>query len=996
MGYVPFETLPSAKTNAMNALVHEVLREDSSKWWSELSGVIRHNKLSLRHTYNRDRGLLATHISCFQDMILVRLAKKMGLPRGFVLIMDVEAKQMVGAGTFYPKFANDSRQRNIDDIYDDSVDRLSFYIKYSGSLGITTIFKHNNEVCYTVSSKNSCDTTATPPRRSFPTMGHEVVSPHLTEETLEKLWSHGITTIGSENFYADDASHGYAYHKSGFIVTSMSRLFSADGEKKISYLEPSELFEICSACGLPADEPCTLKDHEKILKFLDVIAQNRNILTLTLLEKGVTDLNDPDVHLRNNHRRLIKGDIIEGFVIRRWAKGVELPSIKYKCWTYQMVTQCLRPFLTHEKNALDYRNDLQPIRKINKDGGTEVDPRLFKVLEKALKQWCVFTEKRSIEDPNIALQKTICRWFILRAAAISKASATPLKWKDTYVEAYWATLGRQVVDEFVTAMNTVGWDLKQFAPTEPTLEEVDTAVGARSAVTTPKYKPQQMAVLIPVGVPCMGKSTVMRTLCSVFRQSCHYDTQDNHANFTSFINCHLQKVAAYMKGKGTKYILVADRNNHTESHREAVLNAFAQRPKGLKKRDEDDMTDIEKIKNRIPFPIFVNFAGVWDAEGTVCDVDRDAEEVYAIAESRLNQRGCGHKSVQDPHTGRRVIRSFIEEFEPPVHHTVINPPIRFSVEEKTLYIIEELTKLNILPPIVEGEEEEEEDEVQEDQEELPDCHIDAFHIPTLKELSTVYAAVKQGELALAAKVSPLIDSITFDEETNDTIIALCKAHGVKPSKEEFHVTIGFYPENSVEHAAEIAKHIGKPYECVITNFVKDDKGACIEVSLGKKSARSEAPIPLVETKRYHITVWNAPGVRPVYSNDLLAKKESSEVSVTPISGDVVVSGVITRRHNKTSKTGEKNQKKDKKDKKRKGVAAEEDGDDLGTLVESQKTKRKNEKKERRKAQRATGDDKGEEGEEGAAAEVEALMVTTGKGKKGKRSARSGPDSDDEE
>jgi hypothetical protein len=104
---------------------------------------------------------------------------------------------------------------------------------------------------------------------------------------------------------------------------------------------------------------------------------------------------------------------------------------------------------------------------------------------------------------------------------------------------------------------------------------------------------------------------------------------------------------------------------------------------------------------------------------------------------------------------------------------------------------------------------------------------------------------------------------------SDEIRAMVPA-GVLPKKlvvkpGELHVTVKYFggeidPGIYVEHA----KRIGTQIKLTLNELVYDEKGACITVSGNFTSSNANA----------HMTIGNAPGVPPVYSNELLTKPAS--------------------------------------------------------------------------------------------------------------------------
>ena len=866
MAYLVFGPLPaSVTTPAMNKLVHEVLEAQENAWVKGLSRTIEKNRLMLRHTINVEEDLLSTHISCFNDATLVKLAKQQNFPRGFVLFIDIGKKELRGLGSFYPKFANDQRQQSMDDVYNKDVSRLSFYLKYSGSLGITTLFLHRGRVCYTVSSKNSCDAVGRPEdvgkRTLFPKKGHEVLQTYIDESggtLMEDLYEAGVRTVGSENFYDDDVSHGYAYNRSGMVVTALCRVDLADTKANpLNYFSPPELYETCKRVGLPVDKPMTLTDPAKMQALVRVIGTHRNYLTLTLL---LQLLAESGLELETVHAEYVKGDIIEGFVVRRWARRggeeVELPSVKWKCWCYQMVTQCLRPFLTKEAGkGLDYRQDLRPLR--NAEG--VVHPRFEEMMERAVKHWCVFPRG---SDAAVVRQKVVARWLLYRAVEASPCSDRDITFNaEKHVEAYWAHLARVAVNDFSEQMQKVGWDLAQFCPTAPTLDAVAAQAGcggdARHAgrvVPLRRYAEGDRVLLVPVGVPLMGKSSTLRAIARLANGSVFHTTQDDHSGFRTFASAVKRAMAAAEEaeeGSGAPFIFVADRNNHTAHLRGCVLEELGRRKGG--KEGEGDA--------RTPLVVYVNFLGVWDAAGerevSVAHEDT-VDEVMAVARARLAERGEGHPSLNDPSTAERVVERFLSEFEAVEEdeaagkgRAVLNVPIDLSLPEKVRWLCGALREEVGVP--------------------APDA--------TAAEVEAACAAVKADEQAAAAAQRVYMDSVEFDAGETYRMEQLAVSLGVKPQKNELHTTLAYYAEEADPEALRsgIRPHLGKPVRVLIDRLVVSKKAAAFGLTFDP----NPPPFPLVPLKHYHVTLAQGHGIKAFHSNIILEKAAAREAGREP-------------------------------------------------------------------------------------------------------------------
>lgn len=85
-----------------------------------------------------------------------------------------------------------------------------------------------------------------------------------------------------------------------------------------------------------------------------------------------------------------------------------------------------------------------------------------------------------------------------------------------------------------------------------------------------------------------------------------------------------------------------------------------------------------------------------------------------------------------------------------------------------------------------------------------------------------------------------------------------------PGKQVDHVTFVFGPKPEVVQA--FAAAVGQTAEGTVTGYYEDDKGQAVTIDV-------QSPVPATN-KRLHVTLATAQGVKPVYSNELVAKPEA--------------------------------------------------------------------------------------------------------------------------
>ena len=356
------------KTEEKLSTLHLLMKElNKTEWGKLISNVLfEKNKikkpLDVKVSTTSDGEWFSFDITCHSDRTLLKLAEQCNFPRGFTAVISSDGTKS-GMATFYPKFDNDSRNREGESI-NDGCDRIVVTNKASGST-LKFLFIDDN---WCVSSKNSSLNN----EGSYSDKFSQIMSSFITIDVIDILKMNNITSIGAEAFLMDDQVHGYGYNKDGFVVTCMTRL-GENGSPE--YVTHEDMISICDSINFPVDTltPQGINGEDKISKIMNVLIQERNLLTL-----------DETYKIFNEARlatcEFVTGEIIEGFVIRRFKNGKELKSIKFKCWFYQMITQVLRP-LMNGKNKLNNG----PMRSLRNQDGTFITDFLVKVEEEISK-----------------------------------------------------------------------------------------------------------------------------------------------------------------------------------------------------------------------------------------------------------------------------------------------------------------------------------------------------------------------------------------------------------------------------------------------------------------------------------------------------------------------------------------------------------------------------------------------------------------------------------
>lgn len=98
-----------------------------------------------------------------------------------------------------------------------------------------------------------------------------------------------------------------------------------------------------------------------------------------------------------------------------------------------------------------------------------------------------------------------------------------------------------------------------------------------------------------------------------------------------------------------------------------------------------------------------------------------------------------------------------------------------------------------------------------------------------------------------------------------------------PGKQVDHVTFAFGPKPDVVEA--FTQFVGQQAEGTVTAYFEDEKGQAVTVDV-------QSPIPATN-KILHVTLATAEGVKPVYSNQLVANPAAKQ----PAPGGLKLTGV---------------------------------------------------------------------------------------------------------
>jgi hypothetical protein len=332
----------------------------SSSKYSTLEELIKSNKdikLSFYSIGNFGSPAYLVMLSCHIDSILMKLAKDCGLPRGMPIYF-VPGKFIKLQG-FLPKFDNDDRAKSVAGTFWQNVKSLTGWFKLSGFLGsISALRAEHGDIIVTITSKNSANENS-----EFVSNLKDIVKDFPKFGELADYLADNNLCIYGEVMHMLDQQHGYAYHMSSMVVTSISKARIISDEEGVpsfpsddtnpgitSYLTPTEVDDICHRFGLLRAPRFVITNSDDILAFGLALEANRDRMTLSSLlsiseQFGVEWIGDVSLH-----NRLIVGNILEGLILNLIYDDNTKKTFKYKFAEYVIVTMLFRQLF---KNGID-------------------------------------------------------------------------------------------------------------------------------------------------------------------------------------------------------------------------------------------------------------------------------------------------------------------------------------------------------------------------------------------------------------------------------------------------------------------------------------------------------------------------------------------------------------------------------------------------------------------------------------------------------------------
>ena len=265
------------------------------------------------------------NVAGFQDNIMVEAAHKYTLPRGLKILKLNGSYISYG---FYPKFSNDpDRQDKIT--VPENTNKLEFFQKYSGFLGLLFGFIHDGDKYLIATSKNSAS-------NEFSENAKEIIQQNLNDDLIDVLCNSN-KTLGFEIMSKKDQTHGSLVYNEAAIITCISET----NGKSLNYYTLDEVIDFAKTYNLPFSTLYSIEGTQNIDTFCRLLFETRDTMT----NKSFNDLIESMSCIQTIQGQLthqnILGNVLEGLVFHFYDNATK-STVKIKFPNYIIRTMVLR------------------------------------------------------------------------------------------------------------------------------------------------------------------------------------------------------------------------------------------------------------------------------------------------------------------------------------------------------------------------------------------------------------------------------------------------------------------------------------------------------------------------------------------------------------------------------------------------------------------------------------------------------------------------------
>ena len=475
------------------------------------------------------------HIIGNNDEVMINAAITFGIPRGFKLFWNPHTQELQING-FLGKFANDSREMTKSSL-PEGTKQISFFNKFSGSLGILFSVEINGEIYLIATSKNSgTNTTAASFKRILTTILLPEVSTALFRLMVENNF-----TLNFEVMIQDQENqvHGASVLRETAILTCIAQGFRyspSNPASKINYeggntigmkyLSLDDVLSFGIEHILPVGELTTLSGtFEELEKFLVAYNMARDGLTYSGLLNLVSSCScNLTITVKGGSIRHIEvsGEILEGNVMKFISsEGTILSIEKNKAPIYTSRTFVGRASIDKFRKMLEEKSKGSGLKYIMTSDDFK-SPQFIEFLRDASTYFC----KSWVLTPN---GKAFWKSFIFRTSELYHKMVEPENPVAIHIRVADAVLAEAISKfgalEKAVSMGSIFGDFPNLSipillTDIPTVNEGSyTTTGGgmtfdlkSKLVFTPEHERSPGSITVVRGLPGSGKSNFLRKM----------------------------------------------------------------------------------------------------------------------------------------------------------------------------------------------------------------------------------------------------------------------------------------------------------------------------------------------------------------------------------------------------------------------------------------------------------------------------------------------------
>lgn len=293
------------------------------------------NKSAISMTINECKisGMYIVMVKGNNDGALIKLGVECGFPRGFpVLWVPNVSTRYFG---FLPKFENDDRQQI--DTFDDKIESIRFFKKWSGFLGQLLVWEFNGNNYWTVCSKNAVGFDS-----NFVRDAHRLFEPFVTDQLVEDMIKLNLH-ICAEMISKKDQVHGSKTKNETPVVTVVGKQITTENKQFVEFLSHPDVVKFCVLHNLPCDSAITIRGQQGCSQFLSELTQKRDFMDDSMLNKLVESQPQLLVEKGTITHYNVVGERLEGLVLNLTFCNGKSITKKYKFPGYTIRTMLFRP-----------------------------------------------------------------------------------------------------------------------------------------------------------------------------------------------------------------------------------------------------------------------------------------------------------------------------------------------------------------------------------------------------------------------------------------------------------------------------------------------------------------------------------------------------------------------------------------------------------------------------------------------------------------------------